>query len=79
MGRFSDPRSPAGGGRFTDPGGWAIRRIKPVVAWYDLWMGFYWDRKKHRLYVMVLPCLGFYVEWDYVTSSGKWGSESDII
>lgn len=37
-------------------------RLRWVFAWYDLWMGFYWDRKKRRLYVLPVPTLGFYVE-----------------
>lgn len=36
-------------------------RIKPVFAWYDLWVGVYWDRHNRRLYVMLLPTLGFVV------------------
>lgn len=38
-------------------------RIRPVVAWYDLWVGAFWDSKRGRLYLMPLPCLGFYVQW----------------
>ena len=36
--------------------------IKPVVAWYDLWFGIYFDKKKSRLYFMV-PIFGFYIEF----------------
>jgi hypothetical protein len=32
--------------------------IKPLFAWYDLWMGVYWDRKTRNLYVLPLPCIG---------------------
>ena len=32
--------------------------ISPVLAWYDLWIGIYWDRTHHRLYVLPLPCVG---------------------
>ncbi len=38
-------------------------RIRPVVAWYDLWIGVYIDRKKRRLYVLPLPCIGAVIEW----------------
>ena len=38
-------------------------RIKPIFAWYDLWIGAFYDRAKRRLYVFPIPCLGFYVEW----------------
>ena len=27
-------------------------------AWYDLWIGFYWDRKNHVLYVLPIPMFG---------------------
>lgn len=37
-------------------------RIGFVVAWYDLWIGLYWNRAKQRLYVLPIPCFGFYVE-----------------
>ena len=38
--------------------------IHPIIAWYDCWIGAYWDRDKRRLYVMVLPCVGFVVEFE---------------
>lgn len=33
-------------------------KIKPLFAWYDLWIGAYWDRSARRLYVLPLPCVG---------------------
>ena len=36
--------------------------VKRLFAWYDFWIGFYWDRKERRLYVLPLPMLGFYVQ-----------------
>ena len=38
-------------------------RVKPIFAWYDLWVGAFYDRAKRRLYVFPLPMIGFYVEW----------------
>ncbi|TWB20072.1 hypothetical protein FBZ99_101863 [Rhizobium sp. ERR 1071] len=38
-------------------------KIRPIFAWYDLWVGAFYDRQKRRLYVFPVPCLGFYVEW----------------
>lgn len=37
-------------------------RIKPIFAWYDLWVGLFYDRAKRRLYVFPVPMFGFYVE-----------------
>jgi hypothetical protein len=38
-------------------------KIRPLIAWYDAWIGFYWDRKRKRLYVLPFPCLGFMIEF----------------
>lgn len=37
--------------------------IRPVVAWYDFWIGAYFDRTKRRLYIFPVPCLGFYIQF----------------
>ena len=34
-------------------------KIKPMFAWYDLWIGAYVDMKEKCIYIMVLPTLGF--------------------
>ncbi|WP_425962641.1 hypothetical protein [Rhizobium nepotum] len=36
--------------------------IKPIFAWYDLWVGAFYDRTKRRLYIFPLPMFGFYIE-----------------
>ncbi len=38
-------------------------RIKPFVAWYDMWIGAYWDRKNRVLYLLPLPMLGIRVSF----------------
>lgn len=38
-------------------------KIRPIFAWYDVWVGVYWDRQKRRLYVLPFPCLGFVLEF----------------
>lgn len=37
-------------------------KIRLMFAWYDLWMGAYYDRKARALYVFPLPMLGLKVE-----------------
>ena len=32
--------------------------IKPLFAWYDLWVGVFWDGQKRKLYILPLPCIG---------------------
>ena len=44
-------------------------RIRALFAWYDCWVGFYWDGLYRRLYVFPLPMLGFVIDlsppgWD---------------
>lgn len=29
-----------------------------VFAWYDMWVGVFWDGKKGKLYVLPFPCVG---------------------
>lgn len=38
-------------------------KVRPLFAWYDLWIGVFWDRQKRKLYVLPLPCIGFVVEF----------------
>lgn len=37
--------------------------IKPIFAWYDLWIGVYWDAGKRRLYILPIPCLGVVIQF----------------
>jgi len=43
----------------------AFMRIKPIFAWYDLWIGAFWDGKKRRLYLFPVPCFGLVIEFLY--------------
>jgi hypothetical protein len=31
-------------------------RVSFFFAWYDLWVGAFWDGKRRALYVCPLPC-----------------------
>lgn len=33
-------------------------RVEPLFAWYDIWVGVFWDRHKRKLYILPLPCVG---------------------
>jgi hypothetical protein len=32
--------------------------VKPIFAWYDAWIGFFWDAKKRMLYFFPVPFVG---------------------
>ena len=38
-------------------------KIRPIFAWYDLWVGLFIDRTKRRVYVFPVPCFGLVIEW----------------
>ena len=46
-------------------------RIGFVAAWYDFWVGVYWDRTKRRLYILPLPCLGIFVQFALPPKGGQ--------
>jgi hypothetical protein len=37
--------------------------IKPLFAWYDFWIGVFWDSTKRKLYVLPLPCIGVVIQF----------------
>lgn len=38
--------------------------IKPLFAWYDFWIGAFWDRKARKLYILPLPCVGIVIQFE---------------
>ena len=38
-------------------------RIALLSAWYDLWVGFFWDKKKKWLYILPVPMLGIILKF----------------
>ena len=41
--------------RDTQPSGF---RIRPMFAWYDFWVGVFYDKPRRRLYIFPIPCFG---------------------
>lgn len=38
--------------------------VKFFFAWYDFWVGLFWDQKKRRLYICPLPCCVVQIDWN---------------
>ena len=45
--------------------------VRPVFAWYDLWVGVFIDRKTRRAYILPLPCIGIRIEWGTAAGHGE--------
>lgn len=43
-------------------------KISLIFAWYDLWIGAYWDRKNRVLYFLPLPMIGIKIQ---ITQRGQ--------
>lgn len=37
--------------------------IRLIFAWYDCWIGMFWDRAQRRLYILPLPMIGIVVQF----------------
>lgn len=37
--------------------------VRPLFAWYDLWVGFCWDQKSRKLYILPVPTVGVVIEF----------------
>lgn len=39
-------------------------KIKLIFAWYDFWMGIFWDSKKWILYIFPIPMVGIKIDFE---------------
>jgi hypothetical protein len=39
------------------------RFFNPMFAWFDFWVGAFWDAGKRRLYIFPIPMVGFYLQF----------------
>lgn len=39
------------------------KRITPIFAWYDMWVGFFWDEERRILYFFPIPMFGFKIKF----------------
>jgi hypothetical protein len=37
-------------------------KVKLMFAWYDMWIGAFWDRKQKTLYLFPLPMIGMKIQ-----------------
>ncbi len=38
-------------------------KVRPIFAWYDIWVGLFIDRAKRRLYIFPVPMLGIVIQY----------------
>jgi hypothetical protein len=38
-------------------------KIKFLFKWYDLWIGFYYDKNNKKLYFLPIPCFGIVIQF----------------
>lgn len=41
--------------------------IERIFAWYDFWVGLYWDRDKKWLYFFPIPMFGFIFKFERIS------------
>ena len=38
-------------------------RVRLIFAWYDFWIGLFWDQQKRRLYIFPVPMCGVLLDF----------------
>lgn len=39
-------------------------KVSFLFAWYDFWIGLFWDSKKKWLYILPIPCFGIILKFE---------------
>lgn len=50
-------------------------RARIMFAWYDMWVGVFWDKSKRRLYLLPVPCLGVRLDFATPTETATEGEQ----
>ena len=53
--------------------------IRPIFAWYDLWIGAFWDRSARKLYILPLPCIGMVVVFESNRRRGRMDADANML
>jgi hypothetical protein len=40
-----------------------MARTQLLCKWYDMWVGAFWDRSAHWLYILPIPCCGLVLKF----------------
>lgn len=46
--------------------------VRFIFAWYDLWVGAYYDRKSRSLYLLPVPTLGIVITFPRKRKESSW-------
>ena len=50
-------------------------KISLIFAWFDLWIGAYWDKKKNWLYILPLPMIGIILKFKRAKADKKYDND----
>ena len=49
-----------------------MKGIRVFFAWYDFWIGAYWDRDLRALFICLLPMLGIRIQFSQPEPQIDW-------